>query len=404
MIKQQRPCDRLFLLVGSNSFPNYLTSLILKPRSIILFYSSETEKIKDNLKDGLKEKLADSSIDEICVRKATVATETYKVFHEAFRKTFHETSRAANIHLNYTGGTKIMAANARMAFKDAGGEDKQASYLDERKGILRFDDDYEIKLSTESFELKLDDILKLHGIKKRAKEKTPFSSIFKDAGRISELELADKILKLVCNEPKYAKELYDNCQEASAINLGKELKKLLDTDLSTVCFTEDGWSKDIRKKVAAFFKGGWLEIWCSELLRGMLKGNEVSVSVNCIRANDRSFEIDLAVIYEHRLYVISCTTASDLKLCKSKLFEVAIRARQLGGDLARSALVCLCHGSDSNGSYAGQLRKDIEDIWDASNTPQVFNLDDLKDWEGYSGKRNTKLLKDWIASDSAITR
>jgi len=66
--------------------------------------------------------------------------------------------------------------------------------------------------------------------------------------------------------------------------------------------------------------------------------------------------------------------------------------------LARSALVCLLHGSNDKGSYVDQLRNDVEDIWAASNTPQVFCLDDLKEWAGIDSKPNVGTLQKWLES------
>jgi len=75
-----------------------------------------------------------------------------------------------------------------------------------------------------------------------------------------------------------------------------------------------------------------------------------------------------------------------------------MRARQLGGDLARSALVCLIYVSNDDGLYVDQLRNDVDDIWDASNTPKVFGLDNLKEWAGIHGEPNTGTLQQWLES------
>jgi hypothetical protein len=77
---------------------------------------------------------------------------------------------------------------------------------------------------------------------------------------------------------------------------------------------------------------------------------------------------------------------------------VALRARQMGGDLARSALVCLLDGSDNRGSYVDQLRSDIASVWDAPNVPRVFGLADLREWAGTSDAANTGSLMEWLDS------
>jgi len=75
-----------------------------------------------------------------------------------------------------------------------------------------------------------------------------------------------------------------------------------------------------------------------------------------------------------------------------------MRARQMGGDLARSTLVSLLDGSDAKGTYVDQLRADIASVWDAPNVPRVFGLADLREWAGTTGAPNLGSLKEWLDS------
>ena len=386
MSEQQRICKQLFLLVGSNPLPNLLAAIILKPESICLFYSPETESVKNHLLDTLKSKVGMENLSEKCIANATDPT--------AVRQAFKLISDGA--HLHYTGGTKIMAAHARMAFGEAGGKEAQASYLDERNTVLRFDDGYAIDLSKKELKLTIDEILGLHGIIILPKGEQPKPEPTEhDVKRIVEGSMKD---------PELARKLYNIYREEGkprSFNKAKqEPVKLEDfvNDLSIQQLPEIGWTKNTYEKWCDFLGGGWLERWCCDLVRDVAKESEVHVSVDCKRTNGRQFEIDVALVRGHRLYVISCTTDTKIRLCKSKLFEVSLRARQLGGDLARSALVCLLHGSNDKGSYVDQLRNDVEDIWAASNTPQVFCLDDLKEWAGIDSKPNVGTLQKWLES------
>ncbi len=385
-MEKQRKCDQLFLLVGSNPLPNLLATLVLKPESVRFFYSPETEKIKDLLRERLKAIVGEESLCENCIGDATDADEV--------RKTFPSISDGA--HLHYTGGTKIMAVHARMAFRDAGGKDEHASYLDERKGVLRFDDGHEIDLSKQRIELTIDDILGLHEIEHILTDKQ---------SRIMPTEQdSQAIASVVLNDPGFALKLYNIHQEkGTRYNFSEAKQQPLDLSelvdgLSIPQLPGNDWTEDTYKKWCKFLRGEWLETWCSTLVRGIVVGTEISVGVNCKRANGRELQIDMAVVRGHRLYVISCTTDTKIQLCKFKLFEVAMRARQLGGDLSRSALVSLLHGSNGKGAWVDQLRNDVADIWEASNTPQVFGLDDLKEWAGIDCKPDTSSLKDWLDS------
>lgn len=106
MVEKQIACNDLFLLVGSNPLPNFLATLILKPKSVRFFYSPETEDVKDYLRERLRIKLAQTSQVETCIEDATDAAKVKDAFASVPKGT----------HLHYTGGTKIMAAHARMAF------------------------------------------------------------------------------------------------------------------------------------------------------------------------------------------------------------------------------------------------------------------------------------------------
>ena len=160
MAEKQRTCNHyLLLLVGSNPLPNFLATLVFNPKTVQLFYSPETDAVKDILKKIITARCTGLSLSETCIGDATDAAKVRSAF----------TSIPNDAHLHYTGGTKIMAAHARMAFRDAGGNDDHASYLDERKGIIRFDNKYEIDISRERLALTIDDVLGLHGIQPSSK-------------------------------------------------------------------------------------------------------------------------------------------------------------------------------------------------------------------------------------------
>jgi hypothetical protein len=385
MGEKHKTCDQLLLLVGSNPLPNYLTALVLRPASIRLFYSPETERVKNKLGERLKAKFPKLFLCETCIEDATDAAKVRGALH----------SNADCAHLNYTGGTKIMAAHARMAFRDEDGKDDHASYLDERKGVLRFDDGYEIDLSEQRLELSMEDILGLHGIERMPKveQSTPHPTG----------QDAENITKAVLKDPELAQKLYQIHREKEkrlSFEKAKQnpvsLGELVNLSISRL--PEKDWTTKTYEKWCDFLGGKWLEVWYGALVRDIAEGDEIAVGADCKLANGRSFEIDLAVVRGHRLYVISCTTHTKIGLCKSKLFEVALRARQLGGDLARSALVCLLHGSDSKGPYVDQLRNDVVDVWSAPNTPRVFGLDDLREWAGTDGRPNRDSFQKWFDS------
>jgi len=387
MDRRDNDAAALLLLVGSNPLPNYLASLIFRPHAVWLFYTPQTAPIKDHLVERMKERSPGLAVTEKCIDDATDAAKV--------REAFGAVPQGA--HLHYTGGTKIMAAHARMAFAAANGSDRQASYLDERRGVLRYDDGYEIQLSRQSLTLELHDILRLHGI-----ETLPEKTASQPAPCPGD---AEAVARAVLNQPGLAGELYALHREEGrrkSVSQAKQapvsLAHVVGAGLSAAHLPEPDWSRNTYETWCEFLGGGWLEMWCARVLAPLTSGDQVLRGVNCRLANGRAFEIDVAFVRGHRFFVMSCTTDRTLALCKSKLFEVAMRARQLGGDLARSALVCLLHGSDKAGPYMDQLRNDVADVWDAPNTPRVFGLDDLREWAGIGGAPNTASLVDWLES------
>ncbi len=374
-------CEKLFLLVGSNPLPNFLATLMLKPKSVHFFYTPETERVKNTLMDTIKHKCGLGAFGETCIEDATHAAKV--------RTAFGAIPREA--HLHYTGGTKIMAAHARMAFREAGGTDDQASYLDERKGVLRFDHGREIHLEKASLNLTMNDVLKLHGIEP-----------IHENGRFPSKRLrvaAEKILEMLLKERERVLNLF-KIAELKFSDAKKQPRSIKDfgLDLSISQVPENDWNERTYKRWCKFLRSGWLEIWCGSLVRNVAQESQVVISLDCRRSGGRQFEIDVALVRGFRLYVISCTTDERIERCKSKIFEVAMRARQMGGDLARSALVCLMHEADSKGPFVDQLRSDVADIWDAPNTPRVFALDELKEWAGIDGPKNTRSLQEWLDS------
>lgn len=334
-ICNERRSEKLALLVGSNPLPNYLAATVLQPKEVVLLYSPETVEARDRLEKAFKDK--GIAVSDVCIPDAT---DVRKV---------RDACRSLQVdHLHYSGGTKPMAAHTRAMFGLGEAQEARASYLDERKGRLRFDAGHYISLAECELGLMLDLILALHGAE-RIETPTTVN------GGPTESNV-NEVCARVLNDPNAS---------------------------------------------ANFPNGKWLERWTAGVIGSCLGASTaVEVGVKCRRGKPvpTTFEIDVALVRGHRLYVVSCTTAQKKARCKSKLFEVAMRARHMGGDLARSALVCLLDGGDENGSYVDQLRSDIASVWDAPNVPAVFGLADLREWAGTYGPTNTGSLMDWLNS------
>lgn len=163
---------------------------------------------------------------------------------------------------------------------------------------------------------------------------------------------------------------------------------------------DDDWPGERIEAWRKFLRGSWLEEWVASQVKatGLVAPEHLHVGINP-KIQRRPFELDVVAIHGHHLYVMSCTIDHAAPLCKSKLFEVAMRARQLGGDLARSALVCLADKDKDGNDIVGELQADVRTISEAQREPKVFGLGHLREWAGWrGGAPDLKSLVQWLES------
>ncbi len=385
-----QPMD-LILLVGSNPLPNYLAAMLLRPQRVHLIFTEETKAVRCRLSECVR----GSGIDvvdkpEYQLGDAIDAQMICRIV----------TQLPENAGLNYTGGTKTMATHVHAQWLSSrGGKDSFASYLDDRGGQLRFDDGTTQPLQ---IEWNLATLCKLHGLQHEVRAEVQ--------GGPSEEQIV-AIADALTNPPERAAKLYQRLNPE-----GKKLKpaKLKETALSKGELDEVGcnmlsatlpasdWSNKRVERWIDILSGEWLEEDVASFVRGLaLSGAIVHVGVQAWdeeshRREDRcNFEVDILVLRGHRLYAISCTTEStNAGLCKSKLFEVALRARQLGGDLTRFAFVCLLGQNNQGQEKSAILEQQARSAWEAPNKPRVFGLSHVRNW--LSG--NTADLREWLES------
>lgn len=398
-----RRSTQLVLLVGSNPLPNYLAACALRPSCVALVYTEETKDAKDRLQRELARALGeDVTLDEPFVEDASCATTVRRALDALV-----SSNGDRDVLLNYTGGTKVMAAHARLAFSSRG-RPEDASYLDEgdvhREARLRFDDGNSKPLSDYlELPLKLGTVLALHGITHKPREARNPAPTTDDAREVLCKVLADPPLAaaLYC-ERKRLQELGNSNKatsepfRADRYGLSLSLPEFPKSEqLSQLANRreKESWFEQWYK----FIGGEWLEEWLGAQIRALelAPTPEITVGVNAYRGEKQAqLEVDVAVVRGHRSYFVSCTTDASKHMCKSKLFEVAVRSRQLGGDLARACLVCL-----ADDRTISALRADVDDVWGASNTTRVFGLSDVRAWSDCDGTQpNRHSLKAWLES------
>ena len=373
----------LVLLVGGNPLPNYVAACALKDRdaiqSVHLLFTKEVETVKDRLRDCLRRHLG------LGCRETELSDPA-----NAERITREADAITPGAHFHYSGGTNAMAVHTYLAWLRAGGSIENASYLYGQDVEARLTTDSGVQLDLSNVQLSLDVLAELQGLEDA---KTRSAS---DVGPTAE-DVSEVVRKVILH-PELALMLYEMAP-------AKEPKKASDwllpinardhgLKLSEAVIPHSSWSGDQIKAWWKFFrKSEWLEIWVDLQVKATRLVKEEYVYVGAKpKIQGREFELDVVAIRGHRLYLVSCTAERKAPMCKLKLFEAATRARQLGGDLARSALVCL-----ADDSVVQELKKDVTTVSLALKEPAVFGLPHVREWVGSEGTvPNLSTLSEWL--------
>ncbi|MGB3207554.1 MAG: DUF1887 family CARF protein [Crinalium sp.] len=379
---QNYQVDHLFLLIGENPLPNYVAArLMLKQGGTpYLVHTTDTEKQAKRLEkilsdEGIKTtqlvSLNDNESDAYHIR------ETIRPKLEAIKD--------GKIGLNYTGGTKAMAVHAyRTVFSSKQHSDTVFSYLDPRKLEMCIDredsDRIPIKVKPELLELKLVNLFQIHGLKLEGKP-TPeaqlpelavaLAQVFKDDNKAK--QWFDWYFNVFCEKARKKKNgnwgdwKSKTTLSALSISLEKlpseieaEFKRenLINSDsqlsMQAVQQLKTENNEPIFKEIEHFCKyldGLWLEHHVLQQVKNIADQNSIKdYGLNFkvpLPGTKEGFEFDVAFTRGYQLFAISISTTSKRDLCKLKLFEAYLRARQMGGDEARVALICCTNEPDT---------------------------------------------------------
>lgn len=385
--------DHLFLLVGENPLPNYVAAktLLREGGKPYLVYSAYTSKAYERLKDILG--LSEEEKVELWNNEAN-AFEIQKAIKDKVKQLKKDSPNKTRFGLNYTGGTKAMAVHAYQALLDPElklAEEARFSYLDPRSLFMMFDrkDNKPIGLlvPNEKLEIKGETLFSLHGL--RWKGDPPISTAkCVDAA----YQLRDLYIQIIENNEKHrynpsnvdqtTKEWQEWCKvmthntweykkdkkysdwkdedvlekvELDLTTAPTEIKKILipplgatENKLSLKTAKDQGGFEKIHH-VCEWLNCGWLEHYVLSEVHKISRTSQIdgiSASFNIVDVDQKSdevwdkFQFDVAFRRGYQFFAISCTTSSIVDVCKEKLFEAYIRARQLGGSEARVILVC----------------------------------------------------------------
>ena len=372
--------DHLFLLIGENPLPNYVAArLLLNPGGTpYLVYTTGTEKPAKRLQTIL-------SSERIGLKTAQLVplndgeADAYQI-QKAIRSKL-ETIKDGKIGLNYTGGTKAMAVHAYRAVFSKELPQTVFSYLDPRRLEMCIDrengDRIRLKVKPEVLPVKLAKLFQIHGWmwqeksepidKPELPEAAKAFADFHNNGDLVQLwrDWCNEVLRKAARDEKdknkWKKET--KLTELSTLSLEKLKSKenimsslihlgVVGKDLSLQAIKDKGLKS--LESACKWLDGEWLEHYVLQQVQEISEDLSIHDSAtsfwirNPIDPKNTKFQFDVAFIRGYQLFAISCTTIARKSDCKSKLFEAYIRARQLGGDEARVALVCCASDKDVN--------------------------------------------------------
>lgn len=281
--------DHLLLLVGGNPLPNAVVGRLLVNDSgkITLIHTNGTESIAERLKIWFTKQAMDRDAVTLRETDRTNRHEIYKTVETVVKK------GEAGVGLHYTGGTAAMAVHAHAAVAQRANE-PVFSYLDATTLCIKFDHGLSSYVGFHpDFHISIEDLFHLHGW---------------EVNSYKEYEPNEK------RRPKLDPGQYNGDGKA---------------------FERDVYQQLLQIKERFNLSPVWMSTFAD-------RGHVTS-------------EFDVLALRGYQLFYLSCTiiepykdySASTVEYkknkrdeIKQKLFEAFIRARQLGGDEACTALVC----------------------------------------------------------------
>ncbi|MFP4411316.1 Card1-like endonuclease domain-containing protein [Coleofasciculus sp.] len=426
--------DHLFLLIGENPLPNYVAAktLLKKGGKPYLIFTEHTDKPAERLQEAL-----DLS-DEEMVTLDNNESNSYEIknkIREKVQELQDKYPEKKRFGLNYTGGTKAMAVHAYQALlqprlkepTDKLNPEPIFSYLDSRQLRMLIDqttNPVPLDIPKELLDLSLSKLFKLHGftLSKAPKTEVTLGNLVGAivnhnaewqnwCSKVLRLEARKKIelgeVKLANNEIEKIVELNNwiNATELRRLalpiqDLPEEINNVMKQNnlvdinecLSIQQIEQTGIipkpkeTKKYPQEICKWLEGVWLEDYVLQQLEKIKTEcsiNEIGMSFDFKKEyNVAEFEFDVAFLRGYQLFAISCTTDTKPGLGKFKLFEAHRRAKQIGGDEARVALVCFC--------CSGNTKKIQKDFLAQVNDPKVrvFGVADIATL--------SEILKDWI--------
>lgn len=327
VVPNQFKTKHLFLLMGENPLPNYVsTKLLLYPGgTAYLVCSTETQRIADRLGELFESEGFQYKRVEILNEESDGFAINRKIV-----KHLESIPSTDSLGLNYTGGTKVMSTHAYQAILEKSPK-AIFSYLNPRALELCIDDrvnqtTYRLPVSIE-VQPAFENILKLHDL--------TLLSVGNVNNKLD--NISDDFAAYIAGDDS------DNFQTKNA---WCDWHTSRGEDPKTVSASVELSLPDFQK----WQDGTWLEYYVFNQIQQLAESFQLREIFRSVRAQDprkkdreankERFEFDISFLRGYQLFGISCATSAKRADCKRKLIEADLRVKQLGGSEARTALVC----------------------------------------------------------------
>lgn len=400
--------DSLFLLVGANPLPNYVSAVLLahEHATVYLLHSAalpnastpETRLIAELLREALKKKRPDLKIELRDMNEVDNLKIETKI-----REIVEKDHILGDVGLNYTGGTKPMATHTYrwLAEHTEKFEKLIFSYLDARTQGMRIDGLSSPFPVARGIQLNLAELLEIHGYvlpgyHQKSPRKVPRHQVLYHA--LAEVHSS----KDGCEQwrdwrrqghrdPVTGEERPTDLPDPAKYPTLRGVRQAMD-DLCGGHATPELVARALNPKWSQlescrkWFAGEWLEELALEAVHNNASalsiqdyginlepepGSKLKASRTYQAIKAKNLEFDVAAIIAHQLFAVSCIVSTEAGgMTKQHLFEAFVRARQLGGDEARVALVCCTPTPES-------VEAEVAREWQAEGQLQVFGMYDL---------------------------
>ncbi len=398
--------DHLLLLVGGNPLPNAVAGKLLIARQggiITLVHSVGSFQVANRLREWFFKEVPVQRVLLKQINESDPASITQGVFD-----VLNEVGAVETVGLNYTGGTKAMSVYACGAVEHWVGQEHSKgrsvkntfSYLSAHrlemvcdragpmKGQLGWAQSINIGLAVK---LKLKDLLDLHGW---AIQHDPTKQpVLPQSAQALAAACGEDVSFLAWKKEWVQGELRVKCrrtdkddwrsksqlqsvtlslsQNPSLVGVVRIMRRELNLSSSDLALSQAAFGNDPRD-FCRWLDGRWLEHYVLSVLNGLAPDLHIQECAQNIETGEVQFDVDVIAMRGYQLFAFSCSTDCEKGLLKSKLFEAYIRARQLGGDEARVALVCC---TDDPDRLQHEMRRDV----DPEGRIRIFGRRDIVD-------------------------